>query len=126
MRYQGWGSKVVSILEIEFVEQDRVDSVGTYIWWFVACLGSSEIPFMSPLYVLSKITFVTATEAQRRLNGDLVLATWKPRVSVQPNKPLSGLWKHHVCTFYVAHCPVIRLASSRLMHCPQEKVARYL
>lgn len=71
MRYQGWGSKVVSvsILEPEFMEQYRVASVGTYTWSFVACLGSAEIPFVSPLCVLSKITFVTATEAAQRGSG---------------------------------------------------------
>ena len=53
MQHQGWGSKVVSILETEFVGQDRADSVGMDIWSFVARLGSAEIPFMSRLHVLS-------------------------------------------------------------------------
>ena len=68
MRYQGWGSKIVSvsILEPEFVEQYQIGPVGTYTWSFVACLGSAETPFVSPLYVLSKVTFVTATEAVQR------------------------------------------------------------
>ena len=53
IQHQGWGSKVVSILGTEFVEQDRADSVGMYIWSFVACLGSAGMPFMSRFHVLT-------------------------------------------------------------------------
>ena len=77
VQYQGWGSKRVSILvvETEFVEQDRADSVGMHMS-FVACLGSAETLFV----FCRPIEFVTATEAvQRRSCSQDVEATrfWK-------------------------------------------------